>query len=177
LEKAVSKDQTYYTFITKSNYHIQRLEKLIADLLDITKIQSGSIQLDMSTYDMNDLLTECISGMQTINYTHEIQFIRTAPVKITGDYFRIEQVIINLVNNAIKYSPTADIVEVSLSAVSGEAKIEIKDYGIGIDKKHISKVFDRFYRVGEISHHFQGLGLGLYISAGTTLWFTLPQTV
>jgi len=192
LEKAVSQDHTYYSFIRKSNHHIQRLERLITDLFDVTKIQAGSVQLDLSTFDLNTLLTECISGLQAIHPTHRIDYTPGAAAMVSADYFRIEQVVINLVSNAIKYSPLANSIEVSVSPGPDEVKVEVVDYGIGIDKKHIDKVFDRFYRIGEASHHFQGLGLGLYISSqiiarhngkmgiqsepgkGSTFWFTLP---
>lgn len=192
LEKAVQHDQTYYTFIKKSGYHIQRLEQLIVDLFDVTKIQAGVIQLNKSTFDINNLLKDSISGLQIIHPTHHIQFTPGAPVMINADYFRIEQVIINLVNNAIKYSPTADLVELNLSISHGEVKVEVTDFGIGIEEKHLDKVFERFYRVGDVSHHFQGLGLGLYISSeiinkhggqfgidseygkGTNFWFSIP---
>jgi signal transduction histidine kinase len=163
------------------------------DLLDISKIQSGSIQLNMKTFDMNDLLAESIAELQTVHASHQINFTRIAPVIVCADYFRVEQVIINFVNNAVKYSPDADTVDVAVRLKNGLVTVEVKDYGIGIDEQHVGKIFERYYRVGEVSHHFQGLGLGLYISAeviskhagkfgieskpehGSTFWFSLPE--
>jgi len=193
LEKAVNKDQTYYGFIEKSNYHIVRLEKLILDLIDVTKIQAGNVDLNISSFDVNAFIKTCISSLQTIHPTHKIRFEGTLPLTIMGDQFRIEQVLINLINNAVKYSPSANKVEVSLSTEGGYVKIAVQDYGIGIAKKNLNNIFNRFYRVGQASHHFQGLGLGLYIASeivakhegkfgieskpahGTTIWFSLPM--
>lgn len=194
LQKAVSKDESYYTFITKSNHHILRLEKLITDLFDVTKISEGSAVLNLSTFDLDAILKDCISGLQTIYSSHEIQYHSAGPIRIEADQFRIEQVIINLINNAIKYSPGANKVEVALTSDAEQVKIEVRDYGIGIAKKNVNKIFDRYYRVSESSNHFQGLGLGLYISSqiiekhkgafgvdshlnkGSAIWFTLPLT-
>jgi len=193
LQKAVSKDQTYYSFIQKSNHHILRLEKLIADLLDVNNITEGSVALNPSVFDMDFMLQECISGIQAIHPTHEIYYHPVGITKITADQFRIEQVIINLVNNAVKYSPSAEQVEVKLISTTTAIRIEVKDGGIGIAKKNVNKIFDRYYRIKDTSHHFQGLGLGLYIASriiekhhgtigvdsefgkGSTFWFTLPQ--
>jgi len=193
LEKAVSKDQTYYGFIEKSNYHILRLEKLILDLVDVTKIQAGNVDLNIINFDVNAFIKACIGSLQTIHPTHEIHFKGTLPVTIMGDQFRIEQVLINLINNAVKYSPSSNKIDVRLSSAAGYVKIAVQDYGIGIAKKNLSSIFKRFYRVGEAGHHFQGLGLGLYIASeivskhegtfgiesklgeGTTIWFSLPM--
>jgi signal transduction histidine kinase len=113
---------------------------------------------------------------------------------VNGDKSRIGQVIINLVTNAIKYSPDSDCVDIICAAENGKVLVSITDYGIGIPKEKQSKIFDRFYRVDTLPKEiFKGLGLGLYITAeiikrhngaigvessegsGSTFWFTLPQ--
>ena len=81
-----------------------------------------------------------------------------------GDRHRIEQVIVNLLNNAVKYSPSADKVIIRAELSEGMLVVTIEDFGIGIDETHIGELFDRFYRV-DGSHNYQGLGLGLFISS------------
>lgn len=192
LQKAVNKDHTYYSFIKKSNHHISRLERLVADLFDVTKITEGTVTLNLNSFNMDLIIQECISDIQAIHPTHEIQYHSVGIVNVKADQFRIEQVIINLINNAIKYSPSSNIVEVKLIPAAKDIRIEVKDFGIGIANKNLNKIFERYYRVEEIPHHFQGLGLGLYIASqiiekhsgsfgveselgiGSTIWFSLP---
>jgi two-component system CheB/CheR fusion protein len=113
-------------------------------------------------------------------------------ITLNADSSRIEQVVNNLLSNAIKYSPGADKVIVKVERKRTTIRLSVTDYGIGIPEDQISHVFDRFYRVEESVRNFQGLGLGLYISAeiirrhngkigvernkdgGSTFWFTLP---
>jgi PAS domain S-box-containing protein len=192
LAKSVKQDQSYYSFITKSNHHILRLERLITDLLDLTHIQGGSVQLNYSTFNFDQFVSECVSSLNTIHLSHQLVLENSFKGEVEADQFRIEQVMINFVNNAVKYSPSADQVEIRTYQEAEQVKIEIRDFGIGIEQKHIEQIFNRFYRVDEISHHFQGLGLGLYISSeiiqkhqgafgistepgkGSTFWFSLP---
>ncbi len=84
---------------------------------------------------------------------------------VLADRNRIEQVIINLINNAIKYAPDSDIIHVNLKKEQGYVKVEVQDFGIGIPNDKKDLIFNRFYRVEETSRKFNGLGLGLYISA------------
>nr|WP_255537092.1 ATP-binding protein [Pedobacter sp. SYSU D00873] len=84
---------------------------------------------------------------------------------VNGDRFRLEQVLINLLENAVKYSPEADKVLVSAEISNSYLIVSIKDFGIGISEEHISKIFNRFYRVDNTSTKYQGLGLGLFIAS------------
>ncbi|WP_336731972.1 PAS domain-containing sensor histidine kinase [Chryseobacterium sp. VD8] len=149
----------------RMNDQIEKLTELVNDLLDVTKIQKGQIQLNESDFDF-DQLVEDIVVEQQMTARHKIIFKKSNIGKVTADRHRISQVMSNLISNAIKYSPDADEVIVSTQVKDNMIKFSVKDFGIGIpeDKQH--KVFEQYYRVsGTKEHTFPGLGLGLYISS------------
>lgn len=112
--------------------------------------------------------------------------------EVEADSERVQQVIINLVNNAMKYAYSNKEIEINVLQMPGEVKVSVTDHGPGIEKEKIPYLFDRFYRADGSSGQYSGLGLGLYIAAeiikrhqgeigveselgqGTTFWFTLP---
>ena len=164
--------QSYPTFssdqinsiLVKQNIHIDRLNRLISDLLDLSRIQSGRFQFTESVFDFDDLVKESIESIQSFSSSHTIILTGTTGIKIKGDRHRLEQVFVNLLTNAVKYSPLANRVLVNIKADTSHVKVSIKDYGIGIgvsDKKH---VFERFYRTSQVEKQYSGLGIGLFIS-------------
>jgi PAS domain S-box-containing protein len=181
-------------FIDMANKQVRKLTEIVDDLLDVTKIQSGKMQLNVSQYLLQDSVQDCINEMQQYTKAHQLIIEKNDKVKLVADRTRIEQVIINLLSNAIKYSPASDKVIINIEKKARIVKISVTDFGIGIPPDKQSFIFDRFYRVHESSQSFSGLGLGLYISAeiinrhkgqvgmqseegkGSTFWFTLPLT-
>jgi two-component system, chemotaxis family, CheB/CheR fusion protein len=181
-------------YIKKTNVFIDRLDELISDLLDVSKIQSGQLQYNMSEFNFDDLVKESIDHFRQTNKKHKINYIGNSGVKILGDKARLEQVFSNYLSNAIKYSPKANKIDVEVSNSSSGIQVGIRDYGIGIPQEKIENIFQRFYRVEGMDHRFQGLGLGLFIAsqivqrhggkcwveseedAGSTFWFELPKT-
>ena len=151
-------------FINKSAEHIFRLERLIADLLDVTKINAGKLGYNFEEVPIQEVLLHAKENFQ-YNNTHEITIQNSAAVTVNGDRFRLEQVLDNLIANAIKYSPEADRVLINSTLDSGSLIISVQDFGIGIEKEKIDKLFDRYYRVDNSAMRFEGLGLGLYISS------------
>jgi two-component system CheB/CheR fusion protein len=140
------------------------------------------------------MLGDVIEQHQQSQSGHRIVLEGKTGIILNADNNRIEQVVNNFLSNAIKYSPGADKIIVKVERKKNTIKLSVKDFGIGIPEDQISHVFDRFYRVEESGRNFQGLGLGLYISAeiirrhngkigvernegeGSTFWFTLPLT-
>ncbi len=179
-------------YLTKVNQSIGKLNFLLNELLDVSKINQGKLDLSRTETDMNIFLPEVLNSIQHITVKHEILLEQNAAIKIKIDQIRLEQVIINLVSNAAKYSPGKDKIVVRSVIENGEIIISFTDYGIGIHAENIDKIFDRFYRVSELSAEFSGLGIGLFISAeivkqhggriwaesvegrGSTFYFTLP---
>lgn len=153
-------------YLATMNNQINKLTRLIADLLDITKSKAGELQFDNELFDFNILVKEIAGEMQLTTIKHSIVLSLNRSVQVNGDRDRIGQVITNLVSNAIKYSPAADKIIVSTTVENEFIIFCVQDFGIGISRLQQTNLYSRFYRVLETSdaHTFPGMGLGLYIS-------------
>lgn len=153
-----------------------KLERLINDMLDVSRINAGKLQFNKSSFMLYDLLLECCETLQLSVGTHRIILEKGQDVQVYADRFRLEQVITNLLSNAVKYSPQADEVWVKMSVEQQGVVVSVKDAGIGIDNRELEKLFDRYYRSDNTAQRFGGLGLGLFISSeiikahGGTFW-------
>jgi len=152
--------------ISKMDGQLNRLTSLIGDLLDVTKINSGRLQFDDQPFDFTKLVADLVEDLQRTTHDHVLVSSIAEPQIVVADEERIGQVITNLITNAIKYSPGGERIEISTTTVDNEVQFSVRDYGIGIAKENLHKVFEQFFRVtGAMQHTFPGLGLGLYISA------------
>ena len=152
-------------YIQKALENVNKLQRLLFDLLDVSKIQSGQLQLNINEFNIDALIDETIAASQIVSGNHEIIREGTSINQIiSADRQRIEQVLVNLLSNATKYSVDADKVILHTNKTASELIVSIKDFGIGIPKEEQPKIFERFYRTKELSkHHVSGFGLGLYI--------------
>jgi signal transduction histidine kinase len=142
------------------------LTKLIAELLDLSKIKAGALELSKERVDLNELTREIIDEIKVINPEHRIDFIFQWTGFVLADRQRISQVLINFLNNAIKYSPNSQLIGVTSVKDSGEVRITVQDFGIGINKTDQHRIFERFYRVEGINEKtFPGFGIGLFIAS------------
>jgi len=158
-------DRMTIDLIHKLVNQIKRLTNLIHDLLDASLIEGGRLQLNKNHFMFNELLEEVVSDVQRTTSTHEIVLHKCPPIPGFSDKERIRQVIINLLTNAIKYSPNADKIIVNLELNGKCVKCSVEDFGVGIAEEKQAQMFDRFYRVIDDKHSgFQGIGIGLYIS-------------
>lgn len=157
-------DGTSQSFIDRSLRQVDKLNKLVSDMFDASKIEAGKLILDFETFDIKELLEEIIETHKFSSKTHTIHFESDGSAfVIEADKQRMEQVIENLVANAIKYSPNAADIFIKLKTSAGEISVTVKDRGIGLSLVEQKHVFSRFYRV-EGNRNISGLGLGLYIS-------------
>ncbi|MBL4675095.1 MAG: PAS domain S-box protein [Mucilaginibacter sp.] len=165
IDRSLGEDDRNKSFIKKALIQINKLSDLISDLLDVSKIEAGLLPLNYSDFHLDQMVDEVVELMQHSTKSHSIVICATeTKLLISADKQRLEQVIINLLSNAIKYSPEADHINVTLSADSKHAIIEVQDFGIGINKEQQRRIFSRFYRVEDVASHISGLGIGLYIS-------------
>jgi signal transduction histidine kinase len=143
---------------------VKRLLRLVEDMLDHSRIQMGKLQLHLESVDLSELVEEVVGRFQLQTESEGCPIWIENGVALVGqwDRFRIEQVVTNLISNAIKYGNGKPI-EVTLSRLGDEAVLSVRDFGIGIPKEQHSKVFEQFERVSH-STHVSGLGLGLYIT-------------
>ena len=166
LERSIDKgDMT----IVKNQLHkvqnqVEKLNCLVADLLDISKIENGSLKFNKQYFQPEELLKSVIEIMQESN--PGFKFTKTGIVTqlVFADEMRIEQVIINFITNAIKYSPGTSEIQITMNICDDRFYVAVRDFGIGMPPQHLKNVFNKFYRVEETSLRFQGLGIGLYIS-------------
>jgi len=151
-------------FIEKALLQLGRLNKLVSDLLDVSKIEAGKLILERETFDMQPLIAEIIETFQYSNPGYKILFEAAAkPLPVVGDRHRIEQVMNNLLSNAIKYSPDANTIYISIEKRGKSIRVKVRDEGIGLTKRQQQKLFKRFYRA-EGTDKIAGLGIGLYLS-------------
>jgi PAS domain S-box-containing protein len=168
-----------------------KLTYLIADLLNTTKIAQGQLALNCTTFPIDEMIDSCCSHIQ-MEGTYHLKFEGDHSTTIYADQQKIEQVLVNLVNNAIKYAPKSLAITLQVEQLPSAVKITVIDQGPGIAPEHLSQLFDRYFRVDEKKSQTSGLGLGLYISAeiirrhggemgvdseldkGAAFWFTLP---
>ena len=186
--------QRQASYVDKSRENIHRLEKLINDLLDVTKINAGKLTYDFQPFDFSQMLKDSVDSAQLTTSSHELILEQSEGLQIVGDKLRLEQVINNFLSNAIKYSPDGKKVIVRSQLVGEGLIVSVQDFGIGIQERHIQRLFDRYYRIDNTAMRFEGLGLGLFISSeilkrhmgtfwiesepgqGATFYFRLPLT-
>lgn len=177
--------------IKKSERSIENLGQLINDLLDVSKIQAGKLAFHLVPMDINKTVTDVVEKFRLLSSTHIITLDGFVEELVCADPQRIEQVLDNLMSNAIKYSPKANKINVDISSDGNSVLVSVRDYGVGIPAEKQSRIFERFFRVDDYGK-FSGLGLGLFISneitkrhkgkitvksepgAGSTFTLTLP---
>jgi len=186
-------DEMLTDSMAKVDNQVKRMEALINGFLDVARMGEGKILLNRTRFDMAHLVRIAEEESLATITTHQVVF---APVEFTpveADQDKIEQVLLNFINNAVKYSPNGSIINVACTIKDGIAHVYVKDQGMGIPSKDQPFIFDRFYRVeSEAMKNKKGFGIGLYIckeiierhngqigvesteGQGSTFWFTLP---
>ncbi|WP_462266869.1 ATP-binding protein [Mucilaginibacter sp.] len=177
--------------IDQSNKSLNKVSVLINDLLNATKLTEGHLTLKLAEHAVAQLVADCCDHVRTEG---EYQMVTEgdASLNVLADADKIDQVLINLVNNAVKYASDSKTIRIRYEKEGPMAKISVTDYGQGIAPEKVPHLFERYYRVDTGGHQYSGLGLGLYICSeivkrhggsigaesepgkGSTFWFTLP---
>jgi PAS domain S-box-containing protein len=179
------------TLIGQANKSLNKVTVLVEDLLNATRVNDGQLQLNPKLFTIAKVIDEC-SHYILIEDIYKIVITGDVHLQVCADAERINQVIVNLFNNAIKYAPESKTIKIHIEKVTDMAKISITDNGPGITTEKLTHLFDRYYRVETHGIQGSGLGLGLYICAeiikkhngqigvnselgkGSTFWFILP---
>ena len=177
--------------ILQANKSLDKVSTLIHDLLNASKVNKGQLHINKKLFIVSKIMDDCYhhiraEGIYTIKVAGDLD------VEVFADPLRIEQVLVNFVNNALKYAPGSKEILIHIEQANDMAKISVMDKGPGISPEKLPHLFDRYYRVDSYGSQYSGLGLGLYISSeiikrhngqigvdselgkGSTFWFTLP---
>lgn len=192
-EASKSDSEKIVTYAKRIQDQANRLMELTNDLLDVSKVETGKLLLKKVIFNLNDFIKDIVADLQPTATKHKVIIKDIPNIKIFADRYRIYQVLVNLITNAIKYSEDGKII---ISAIKKEKEviISVQDFGLGIPKHQQNKIFERLYQAKDSgqSKTYPGLGLGLYISKeiilrhggriwveskkgkGSTFFFSLP---
>ncbi|RZL13619.1 MAG: PAS domain S-box protein, partial [Pedobacter sp.] len=151
-------------FIERANQSINKLQNLVNDLLDVSKIQAGKLEFKKENIKIWSLITACEDNAKMIYSDHEFVIDVRDDHMVFGNAERLEQVIMNFISNAVKYGGKNKRIILSVTEEGDEVFIAVRDFGIGLTDSEKAHVFDRFYRVEDKEFHTSGLGMGLFIS-------------
>lgn len=195
LERNVPKEASdkFSVTLAKVSQYVERLNNLIAELLDVSRIQTGNIELHEESFDFDRMMSEVVEGIQASAQHHRIILTGKVDATVTADETHIMQVLNNLLSNAVKYGPESENIEVNVTNISEYVKVSVRDYGVGMSIDDKKRVFERFFRGSDIQKRFPGMGIGLYVcdqiiknhngtlwvesekGKGSTFSFTIPK--
>jgi two-component system phosphate regulon sensor histidine kinase PhoR len=179
-------------YVTKASVSISKLQSLINDLLDVSKIKAGRLEYAIGDVNITDLMNLCVENARHVSPAYTFNIKVDSEYIVKGNQERLEQVLMNLINNAVKYSPVNKTVALTTHQMCNNVRVAVTDSGIGLSPDQKDKIFERFYRVEDKQNMTSGLGMGLYISKeiinnhngiigvesemgkGSTFYFELP---
>ncbi|WP_139377496.1 GAF domain-containing sensor histidine kinase [Daejeonella lutea] len=178
--------------VEASNNSMDKLEMMVEDLLNMHQFKEGHLRLNKTLFNVAEMLDVCCNH---IRFGGKYDLITTGDkdVILYADEHRIDQVIVNFVNNAVKYAPGSGQIILHVEKLEHSTKISVQDFGPGIPPEHQTRLFDRYWRADHSGSKYSGLGIGLYICSeiirqhggeigvesqignGSTFWFTIPD--
>jgi two-component system phosphate regulon sensor histidine kinase PhoR len=179
-------------YIDKAIGSLNKLQRLVNDLLDVSKIQAGRLEYGLHPVDLTVLIDLCTENARHVYPAYNFENSAEAGLLINGNDERLDQVIMNLISNAVKYSPLNNNITISATRNGNNVRVSVTDHGIGLSAEQKGRIFERFYRVEDKKFMSSGLGMGLYISQeiinnhhgkigvdselgkGSTFYFDLP---
>jgi two-component system phosphate regulon sensor histidine kinase PhoR len=179
-------------YIAKASVSIAKLQSLINDLLDVSKIKAGRLEYSLVEMDICDMVNLAVENAAHIYPAYQFKNHNDSNCTVNGNPERLEQVLMNLVSNAVKYSQNNKTIVIATQKRDDFVRVSVTDNGIGLSNDQKSKIFERFYRVEDKKNMTSGLGMGLYISheivskhngkigvesepgKGSTFYFELP---
>ncbi|MET4014234.1 PAS domain S-box-containing protein [Mucilaginibacter sp. UYP25] len=185
-------DERLIELAQNAERHTKKLGSLVDDLLITTVLPNEELALNKTVFSFLEVIDGCCNHI-SMNGTHIVEKAGDMTLKICADQHKIDQVMINLLNNAIKFAPKSKNIIIGVEQINSFIKISVTDKGIGIAEKNIASIFERFKKVDNGQHSQSGLGMGLYVCSeiikrhggkigvesvlgqGSSFWFTLPE--
>jgi len=163
--RSTSDDERLVLYATRALSQMRRLTALVGDLTDVARLQSGKLTLVLTAVELGAVVERVVETARDLPPGHTIHLAAAAdPLWLTGDAGRLEQVLFNLLTNAVAHAPSATPIDVRLRRVGAEAALEVQDYGRGIAADQLPHLFERFYQVARPDRPSHGgMGLGLFI--------------
>jgi len=181
-------------FINKADNQIGKLNQMMMALLDMAKMEAGMLDFNVAEFNLSQLIEGALDIFSQNNPEREVTQTGDADIVLRGDLLRLEQVVLNYLSNAAKYSPEHELIHVDIQKRGDHVAISVTDKGIGIAEEDQAKLFKKFYRTEQSIASYRGMGMGLYLCAeiitfhggtygvkslpeeGSTFYFTLPVT-
>jgi two-component system phosphate regulon sensor histidine kinase PhoR len=153
------------SYISKANISLTKLQRLVDELLDVSRIKAGKLEFSKHIFNLTELVSQCVENSSIMYPLYTIKKEFEENIMVMGNEERIEQVFMNLINNAVKYSPENRNIVVGTETDGISAIVSVTDFGVGMSEQEQKFVFERFYRVNGSSFLTPGLGMGLYIAS------------
>jgi signal transduction histidine kinase len=179
------------SILERSKNNVMRLNKMIAELYDAARVNSGNLKLEISEFNFEDMLKEAVETIEVLQPSYHIIMKGHASIQVVADRHRLIQVITNYLSNGIKYSNGKTDVTLSVEHDKNTLTVSVKDEGLGISQEQLPYIFQRFFRA-EKTRNLEGIGLGLYLchqiiqahkgsvwaeseeGKGSTFYFSIP---
>ena len=159
-------DNFAINMLEKANIQIAKMTNMINGFLNISRLESGKIHINLQEFDLAQLIQEAKEESQATIVSHTVIFSEVEPTIVNADRDKIAQVVHNLISNAVKYSPSESAIRISARSQDAMVKVSVKDEGMGIKADDLPRIFDRYYRVEDsIITSISGFGIGLYLCA------------
>ncbi|WP_316841246.1 ATP-binding protein [Pedobacter gandavensis] len=178
--------------VVQANKSLGKVNAMVEDLLNSSKANQGQLHISQENFILSSILKDCYHDL-TADGIYSIETEGDLDIAVYADAMRIEQIVVNFLNNAIKYAAQSKEIRIRIEKADGMAKVSVIDRGPGIQPEKLRYIFDRYYRADNSGSQYTGLGLGLYICAeiikqhngqigvesvleeGSSFWFTLPM--
>ncbi len=157
-----NKQKELIDMLERSKNNVQRLNKMIAELYNATRVNSGNLNLDISIFNFGEMIKEAIDTIEVLQPSYNIVVKGDGNIEIRGDRYRLIQVVTNYLSNGIKYSNGKTDVLLSIQYDNKIITVSVKDEGLGISAHQLPHLFERFFRA-EKTRNLEGIGLGLYL--------------
>jgi PAS domain S-box-containing protein len=191
IKKESSIPEKIANLANEAQLNVGKLIHLVEDLLNASKLEQGQLSVTKTLFPLSDVIEDCCNHVR-LDRKHYVTHSGNLALRVYADKNKIDQILVNFVNNAVKYAPASEEIAIHVLEQDDHVKVSVTDKGQGIPAEDLPHLFERYYQVSKGENHASGLGLGLYIAAeiirkhegeigvdsivgqGSTFWFTLP---